>query len=58
MPQTIESIHHAQAANVPIIVAVNKIDKPGADPSRVRQELVEYGVIPEEWGGKNMGVRG
>lgn len=56
MPQTIESIHHAQAANVPIIVAVNKIDKPGADPSRVRQELVEYGIIPEEWGGKNMFV--
>jgi len=56
MPQTIESIHHAKAANVPIIVAVNKIDKPGADPSRVRQELVEYGVIPEEWGGKNMFV--
>ncbi|WP_303131287.1 translation initiation factor IF-2 [uncultured Olsenella sp.] len=56
MPQTIESINHAKAANVPIIVAVNKIDKPGADPTRVRQELTEYGVIPEEWGGQNMFV--
>ena len=51
MPQTIEAINHAKAANVPIVVAVNKIDKPGANPDRVRQELVEYGVIPEEWGG-------
>ncbi|MEE8704991.1 MAG: translation initiation factor IF-2 [Olsenella sp.] len=54
MPQTIESINHAKAANVPIIVAVNKIDKPGADPTRVRQELTEYGIIPEEWGGENI----
>ena len=51
MPQTIEAINHAKAADVPIVVAVNKIDKPGADPTRVRQELTEYGVIPEEWGG-------
>ena len=56
MPQTIEAINHAKAANVPIVVAVNKIDKPGAQPDRVRQELVEHGVIPEEWGGKNMFV--
>ena len=56
MPQTIESIDHAKAAGVPIIVAVNKIDKPGADPTRVRQELTEYGIIPEEWGGENMFV--
>lgn len=56
MPQTIEAINHAKAANVPIVVAVNKIDKPGATPERVRQELVEYGVIPEEWGGSNMFV--
>ena len=55
-PQTIEAINHAKAANVPIVVAVNKIDKPGATPDRVRQELVEYGVIPEEWGGTNMFV--
>ena len=56
MPQTIESINHAKAAGVPIVVAVNKIDKPGANPDRVRQELTEYGVIPEEWGGQNMFV--
>ncbi len=56
MPQTIESIDHAKAADVPIIVAVNKIDKPGADPTRVRQELTEYGIIPEDWGGDNMFV--
>ena len=56
MPQTIEAINHAKAANVPIVVAVNKIDKPGANPDRVRQELTEYGVIPEEWGGSNMFV--
>ena len=56
MPQTIEAINHAKAADVPIVVAVNKIDKPGANPDRVRQELTEYGVIPEEWGGQNMFV--
>ena len=56
MPQTVESIHHARAANVPIIVAVNKIDKPGANPDKVRQELTEYDVVPEEWGGQNMFV--
>jgi|GEM_PF-33094 len=56
MPQTIESINHAKAAGVPIVVAVNKIDKPGANPDRVRQELTEYGIIPEEWGGQNMFV--
>ena len=56
MPQTVESINHAKAANVPIVVAVNKIDKPGANPDKVRQELTEYGIVPEEWGGQNMFV--
>ena len=56
VPQTIESINHAKAAGVPIVVAVNKIDKPGANPDKVRQELTEYGIIPEEWGGQNMFV--
>lgn len=56
MPQTIEAINHAKAAGVPIVVAVNKVDKDGADPNRVRTELTEYDVIPEEWGGKNMFV--
>lgn len=56
MPQTVEAINHANAASVPIVVAVNKIDKPGATPDRVRQELTEYGIIPEEWGGQNMFV--
>ena len=56
MPQTIEAINHAKAANVPIVVAVNKIDKEGANPERVRQELTQYGIIPEEWGGENMFV--
>ena len=51
MPQTIEAIDHAKAANVPIIVAVNKIDKPGADPEKVIAEVAEHGLIPEEWGG-------
>lgn len=54
MPQTIEAINHAKAANVPIIVAVNKIDKPEADVTRVRNELANYGVVPEEWGGENI----
>ena len=56
MPQTIEAINHAEAAGVPIVVAVNKIDKPGATPERARQELTDRGIIPEEWGGQNMFV--
>ncbi len=52
MPQTIEAIQHAQAAKVPIVVALNKIDKPEADVEKVKQELTKYGVIPEEWGGR------
>ena len=51
MPQTKEAINHARAANIPIIVAINKIDKPEADPDRVRRELAEMGLSPEEWGG-------
>jgi translation initiation factor IF-2 len=53
MPQTVEALNHARAAGVPIIVAVNKIDKDEADPQRVRQQLVERGVVPAEWGGEN-----
>ena len=53
MPQTIEAINHAKAANVPIVVALNKIDKPEATPEKVRQELVSHGVIPEEYGGES-----
>ncbi|MDE1189773.1 MAG: translation initiation factor IF-2 [Pantoea sp.] len=56
MPQTIEAIQHAKAAKVPVVVAVNKIDKPEADPDRVKNELTQYGIIPEEWGGENMFV--
>jgi translation initiation factor IF-2 len=52
MPQTVEAINHARAANVPMIVAVNKIDKPGADPDRTKRALVERGLTPEEWGGE------
>jgi translation initiation factor IF-2 len=51
MPQTIEAIHHAKAAQVPLVVAINKIDKPEANSERIRQELVAQGVTPEEWGG-------
>ena len=54
MPQTIEAINHAKAANVPIIVAVNKIDKEGANPERVLQQLTEYELVPEEWGGETI----
>lgn len=67
MPQTIEALNHAKAANVPIIVAINKIDKPGANPDRVKNQLAERGLIPEEWGGttvyaevsakKNIGIQ-
>jgi translation initiation factor IF-2 len=56
MPQTIEAIQHAKAAEVPIIIAVNKIDKPDADPERVKNELGQYGIIPESWGGENIFV--
>lgn len=56
MPQTIEAINHAKDASVPILVAVNKIDKPGADPTRVKQQLTEYGLIPEDWGGQTIFV--
>ena len=56
MPQTIEAIQHAKAAQVPIVVALNKVDKPEADPEKVKQELTKHGVIPEEWGGENIFV--
>ena len=56
MPQTVEAINHAKAANAPIIVAVNKIDKPGANPNRVIEELAEYELIPESWGGDTIFV--
>jgi len=56
MPQTIEAINHAQAANVPIIVAINKIDLPGSNPDRVKQGLAEYGLLPESWGGQTIFV--
>ncbi len=56
MPQTVEAIHHAKAAGVPIIVAVNKIDKDGANPETVRQMLTEHEIVPEDWGGTNIFV--
>ncbi len=54
MPQTIESINHAKAANIPIVVAINKMDVPGANPERIKQQLTEYGLVPEEWGGETI----
>lgn len=56
MPQTVEAINHARAAGVPIVVAINKIDKPNAQPERVKQQLTEYGLVPEEWGGTTIMV--
>ncbi len=56
MPQTVEAVNHAKAAGLPIIVAVNKIDKPDANPDKVKQELTEYGLVPEEWGGDTIFV--
>jgi len=56
MPQTIEAMNHAKAAGVPIVVAINKIDKPDAKPDRVRQQLSDYGLVPEEWGGDTIMV--
>ncbi|MCX7917907.1 MAG: translation initiation factor IF-2 [bacterium] len=55
-PQTIEALDHAKSANVPIIVAINKIDKPNANPEKIKQQLSEYGLIPEEWGGNTVYV--
>jgi len=56
MPQTVEAINHSKAAGVPVIIAINKIDKPGADVGRVKQELTEYGLVAEEWGGDTIMV--
>ncbi|WP_454163288.1 translation initiation factor IF-2 [Gordonia iterans] len=56
MPQTVEAVNHAQAADVPVVVAVNKIDKEGADPQKIRGQLTEYGLVPEEYGGDTMFV--
>lgn len=57
MPQTIEAINHAKAAEIPIIVAVNKIDKPDANPDKILQQLTEHGLVPEEWGGETVCVK-
>ena len=54
MPQTVEAINHAKAAGVPIVVAINKMDKPGADPERVKEALTKYDLVPEEWGGETI----
>lgn len=54
MPQTAEAINHAKAAGVPIIIAVNKMDRPGANPDRIKQQLTEFEIVPEEWGGSNI----
>jgi translation initiation factor IF-2 len=56
MPQTVEALNHAKAAQVPIVVAVNKVDKPGANVEKIKQQLTEYGIVPEEWGGENIFV--
>ena len=56
MPQTVEAINHARAAEVPIIVALNKMDRPNAQPDRVKQQLTEYGLMVEEWGGDTICV--
>ena len=56
MPQTVEAINHAKAANVPVIVAINKMDKAGANPDRVMQDLTKYGLVPEDWGGETIMV--
>ena len=55
-PQTIESINHSKSANIPIIIAVNKIDKPEANIEKVKQELSNYNIVPEDWGGDNIFV--
>jgi len=54
MPQTLEAIHHASAAQVPVLVAINKIDKPGANPDRIKQDMATHNLVPEEWGGKTI----
>ena len=54
MPQTVESINHAKAANIPVIVAINKMDKPEANPERIKEQLTEYELVPEEWGGETI----
>ena len=56
MPQTVEAINHSKAAGVPIIVAVNKIDKPESNPERVKQQLTEHGLVCEDWGGDTICV--